>query len=117
MHSQSERYQGVFGHPPTLFVSVRGGGEIHEASGRGESHPPALAEPGVSVSAHRAPTVQPSGRTPTRQWAKRAGSRRATLASHFTAWVRWPRNRLYFRMAQRTRYSLMRLRTRNNLDL
>ena len=38
-----------------------------KVSGRGESHPPALSEPGVNVSAHRAPTVQPSGRTPTRQ--------------------------------------------------
>jgi len=36
-------------------------------SRRGESHPPALAEPGVNLSAHRAPIVQPSGRTPQRQ--------------------------------------------------
>ena len=36
-------------------------------SRRGESHPPALAEPGVNLSAHRAPIVQPSGRTPNRQ--------------------------------------------------
>ncbi len=39
----------------------------HEVSRRGESHPPALAEPGVNLSAHRAPIVQPSGRTPNRQ--------------------------------------------------
>ena len=39
----------------------------HEVSRRRESHPPALAEPGVNVSAHRAPIVQPSGRTPSRQ--------------------------------------------------
>jgi hypothetical protein len=38
-----------------------------KVSGRGESHPPALSEPDVNVSAHPAPTVQPSGRTPTRQ--------------------------------------------------
>jgi hypothetical protein len=38
-----------------------------EESRRGESHPPALAEPGVNLSAHRAPIVQPSGRTPQRQ--------------------------------------------------
>jgi len=38
-----------------------------EVSRRGESHPPALAEPGVNLSAHRAPIVQPSGRTPNRQ--------------------------------------------------
>jgi hypothetical protein len=38
-----------------------------EVSRRGESHPPALVEPGVNLSAHRAPIVQPSGRTPQRQ--------------------------------------------------
>src|ERR687891_1356795 len=36
----------------------------NEVSGRGESHPPALAEPDVNVSAHPAPIAQPSGRTP-----------------------------------------------------
>src|SRR5450755_4612450 len=48
----------------------------HEESRRRESHPPALAEPGVNLSAHRAPIVQPSGRTPQRQWANRPGWRR-----------------------------------------
>ena len=38
-----------------------------EESRRRESHPPALTEPGVNLSAHRAPIVQPSGRTPHRQ--------------------------------------------------
>ena len=56
-------------------------------SRRGESHPPALSEPDVNLSAHPAPIVQPSGSTPIRQWAKRRGSRRATLASHSTALV------------------------------
>ena len=37
--------------------------EDNEVSGRGESHPPALAEPDVNVSAHPAPIAQPSGRT------------------------------------------------------
>jgi hypothetical protein len=36
-------------------------------SRREEWHLPALAEPGVNVSAHRAPIVQPSGCTPNRQ--------------------------------------------------
>jgi hypothetical protein len=45
----------------------------HEESHRGESHPPVLAEPGVNVSAHRAPIVRPSGRTPKRQCANRPG--------------------------------------------
>ena len=39
----------------------------HKVSRQGESHPLALAEPGVNLSAHRAPIVQPSGRTPNRQ--------------------------------------------------
>jgi hypothetical protein len=42
-------------------------------SRRRESHPPALAEPGVNLSAHRAPIVQPSGRMPQRQCANRSG--------------------------------------------
>ena len=58
-----------------------------ESSRRGESHPPALAEPCVSLSAHTAPVAQPSGRAPNRQWANRLGSRRATLASHLQARV------------------------------
>jgi alcohol dehydrogenase len=33
-----------------------------EVSGRGESHPPALAEPGVRVSPHRAPAGRPGAR-------------------------------------------------------
>ena len=56
------------------------------SSGRG-SHPPALAEPDVNLSAHPAPIVQPSGRTPTFQCAKRRGARRATLANHSTVLV------------------------------
>src|SRR5437879_2202432 len=39
-----------------------------QESRRGESHPPALAEPDLNVSAHPAPIVQPHGRTPKRQW-------------------------------------------------
>jgi hypothetical protein len=38
-----------------------------EESRRGGSHSPALADPGMSLSTHRAPIVQPSGRTPNRQ--------------------------------------------------
>ena len=54
-------------------------------SGRGESHPPALSEPGVSLSTHRAPIVQPSGRTPNRQWANRPGWRRKTSTRNLRA--------------------------------
>ena len=44
-----------------------------QVSGRGESHPPALAEPGVKVSPHRAPTGRPMVRTFRCQWAKSFG--------------------------------------------
>lgn len=69
----------------------------------GGLHPPALAEPGVSLSAHRAPIVQPSGRRPSRQCANRSGSRRATFASNCHARAGWRRSRLYFHIAHRTR--------------
>ena len=39
----------------------------HQVSRRRESHPPPLAEPCGSLSAHTAPIVQPSGLTPNRQ--------------------------------------------------
>jgi hypothetical protein len=42
-------------------------------SGRGESHPPALAEPGVKISLHRAPTVRPWAGEMRCQWAKSRG--------------------------------------------
>ena len=41
--------------------------------GRGESHPPALAEPGVKVSPHRAPTGRPLACDMRAQWAKSRG--------------------------------------------
>ncbi len=34
------------------------------ASSRGEFRPPALSEPGVSLSTHRAPIIRPQGRAP-----------------------------------------------------
>ena len=54
-------------------------------SRRGESHPPALAEPDVNLSAHPAPIVQPSGRAPNRQCANRPGSRLKTAARSLRA--------------------------------
>jgi hypothetical protein len=77
-----------------------------QESRRGELHSPPLAEPGVSLSAHRAPIVQPSGRT-SRQCANRSGWRRATPTSHRCARCLCPRRPLNFRMAQRTRPQLM----------
>src|SRR3954454_1559027 len=89
----------------------------HEVSRRRESHPPALAEPGVNLSAHRAPIVQPSGRTPKRQWANRPGWRRATSAINLRALPGRRRSRLYFFMAHRTRMSLRWRKTGYNMDL
>ncbi|CUU59768.1 Integrase core domain-containing protein [Parafrankia irregularis] len=36
----------------------------NKVSQRRESHPPLLSEPGVTVSRHRAPTVEPAGLAP-----------------------------------------------------
>src|SRR4051794_22149981 len=88
-----------------------------EVSRRGESHPPALVEPDVNVSAHPAPIVQPSGRTPKRQWANRPGWRRATSAINLRALPGRRRSRLYFFMAHRTRMSLRWRKTGYNMDL
>src|SRR5262249_61760779 len=35
-----------------------------QLSRRGESHPPALSDPGVSLSTHRAPVIQPVASAP-----------------------------------------------------
>ena len=90
-----QRREGALGVP-------RGVAHHDRVSRRGESHPPALAEPGVNLSAHRAPIVQPSGRTPKRQCANRPGWRLATSAMNLRALVWWRRKRLYFRMAHLT---------------
>ena len=50
-----------------------------QVSSAGESHPHALAEPYVNVSAHTAPAVEPR-RTPICQWANNPGSRREIRA-------------------------------------
>jgi len=67
-----------------------------EVSGRGESHPSALAELCRNLSAHTAPIVQPSGRTPSRQCANSFGSRLATLTSHRLVRRSWPYNPFVF---------------------
>jgi hypothetical protein len=74
-----------------------------QVSRRRESHPPPLAEPCRSLSAHTAPIVQPSGLTPNRQWANRFGYRRAVAASSSRAFFSRRRSRLNFRHAHRTR--------------
>src|SRR5450755_2430777 len=54
--------------PAGRLVFPPGSLEIPEVSRRGESHPPALADPGVSLSTHRALVIQP--------WAASASSAR-----------------------------------------
>jgi UDP-N-acetylmuramoyl-tripeptide--D-alanyl-D-alanine ligase len=76
----------------------------------------AVVELGMNLSAHPAPIVQPAGRTPNRQCANSVGSRFATRTNHRLARRGWPCNRLYLLLAQRTRYSLMRLRSGCNPD-
>ena len=82
-----------------------------KVSGRGESHPPALAEPDLNLSTHPAPIAQPSGCAPSRQCANSRGDRRAAPASSSIARRSRLRSRLsYFRQAHRTRWSLSRRR-------
>ena len=91
--------------PRALELNVKApfGIRNHEESRRREFHPPPLAEPGVNLSTHRAPIVQPPGLRPTRQWANSRGDRRETSASSSPARLSRRRSRLYLRMAQRTR--------------
>src|SRR3954447_12682127 len=77
---------------------------IRKVSGRGDSHPPALAEPDVNLSTHPAPIAQPSGRAPRRQCANRRGDRLAIWASQAIARRSLLRNRWYFCRAQCTRW-------------
>jgi len=97
LHRQAQAHRGEDGR---CFVTQRfgvgagTGHEHHPVSRRGESHPPALAEPGVNLSAHRAPIVQLSGRTPQRQWANSPGWRLATARMNWRALVLWRRLRL-----------------------
>jgi hypothetical protein len=87
----------VSGTRPRRESGARGRGHLHERrrvtpsrlSGRGESHPPALSEPDVSLSVHPAPIIQRQGSTPICQWAKRAGERRATSSSHLHDRLGW----------------------------
>jgi hypothetical protein len=60
LHPRGDPVKHLLGLPPRRAVHDR-------VSRREGSHLPALAEPGVNLSAHRAPIVQPSGRTPNRQ--------------------------------------------------
>src|SRR5438132_10899962 len=75
----------------------------HNVSSRaGESHPHALPDPYVSLSAHTAPDVRPSTYS-RRQWANRAGLAWTTRANHTLAPSVRDRSRLYLLRPQRTR--------------
>ena len=68
----------------------------HEVSSAGESHPDALSEPYVNVSAHTAPAREPR-RTPICQCANSLGSRREMRATQCVALRKCRRSFLYFR--------------------
>jgi hypothetical protein len=72
------------------------------------SHPPPPTDPDVSLSAHPARAVQFQVVYRIVQWANRSGARCRTPASH--AFARWSLrlSRLYFHLAQRTRWRSMR---------
>ena len=115
LQAELRKPSAQIGEEPLGVISML---EAHDVvSRRRESHPPALAEPGVNLSAHRAPIVQPSGRTPQRQCANRPGWRLATSAMNLRARVWWRRSRLYFRMAHITSRSLRWRKTGYNMDL
>src|SRR5258708_35387401 len=70
-------------------------------SSRGESHPPALAEPYVTVARHTAPTGRPRVGGRRCQWAKSRGWCCPTAASQARALAAFPRRRLNFCLAHR----------------
>ncbi len=65
-------------------------------SSAGESHPDALSEPYLNVSAHTAPAREPR-RTPICQCANSFGSRREMRATQCVALRKCRRSFLYFR--------------------
>ena len=72
----------------------------HQVSSPGESHPEALSEPCLNVSAHTAPAMEPR-RTPICQCAHNFGSRLEIRATQCVALRKCLRSFLYFRSAQR----------------
>ena len=103
-HIQRE-FELTFQKRPARFAyrfSMRVGSfdDHDEVSSPGESHPEALSEPYVNLSAHTAPALEPR-RTPICQCANSVGSRRAIRATQCVALRKWPRSFLYFRSAQR----------------
>ena len=67
----------------------------HQVSSPGESHPEALREPYLNLSAHTAPAMEPR-RTPICQCAHNFGSRLEIRATQCVALRKCPRSFLYF---------------------
>ncbi len=95
------KVNAVCSYEPRRFPSCLADAVHHRASRRGESHPPALSEPCLNLSAYTAPIVQPPGLRPKRQCANSRGDRREAPAINSPARFSRRRNRLYLRMAQR----------------
>src|SRR5208282_3797815 len=85
-------------------------------SRRGESHPPPLSGPDVTVSRHPAPTVRPAVNATSCQWANRPGLYWYAFCSQAIALAYLPRNRLNLCMAQRARCSLVRHARKRNSE-
>ena len=85
------------------------------ASRAGESHPHALLEPYVNLSAHTAPDVQPLTYK-SRQWANKRGLARTTRANQSLAPAVRARSRLYLLRPHRTRQASIRRRVRHKAD-
>ena len=126
-HGRVQRFQPPAG--PSHPVAECGTIELHtvpgehlrlaiqrQASRAGESHPRALPEPYVNLSAHTAPSVRPwpyrSG-----QWANRSGDERTTRASQFRAPFGCCRRRLNLRRAHRSRKTSILRNVGYNADL
>jgi hypothetical protein len=109
------------GHSPRININRRGadgrfGRHDVRVSRRGESHPPPLSGPDVTVSRHPAPTVRPQVNATSCQWANRPGLYWWTFCSQAIALAYLPRNRLNFCMAHLVRCSLMRHARKNNSE-
>src|SRR6266851_1470667 len=77
----------------------------------GAFQPPALTDPDVSLSAHPARAVLPSGQYGSSQCANNRGARFRTIRSHPRARLALRFSRLYLFIAQRTNIRSIRLQS------
>jgi hypothetical protein len=121
-HRQAALNLSLLGHADLLFLMApeqsrrtRPTQQRAGASSGAVESPGGFAPPGARRS-RREPLDSPGschpavGCAPDAQCANRPRSRLAIAARNRAVRVGWPRNRLYFRMAQRIRYLLMSLR-------